>query len=60
MTDHRICENCLYGDHFNARSDEIERYGIEVMGCKRPNYEGYTTHRASCEAFCIVQERRLP
>lgn len=46
-----ICENCQYGDHFNARTDEIKRYGPDVMGCKRPNWEGYTKHGSTCEAF---------
>lgn len=23
----KFCENCRHGDHFHARSDEIERYG---------------------------------
>lgn len=47
------CENCQHGDHFNARTDEIERYGPAVMGCKRRNYEGYTNHKSTCEAFII-------
>jgi len=50
------CENCQYGDHFNARTDEIDRYGPDVMGCKRPNYEGYTKHESTCEAFCKIIE----
>ena len=45
------CENCLFGDKFKPRLDEIARYGEEVMGCDRYGYEGYTQRTATCEAF---------
>lgn len=34
------CEDCTWVDKFKPRKDEIER-GL-LLGCKYPNYEGYT------------------
>jgi hypothetical protein len=45
------CEFCIYGDLFNPRVDELERFGPDVMGCKRPHWEGYTNKQANCEHF---------
>jgi hypothetical protein len=53
----RTCENCTFGDHFSARSDEMERYGADVMGCKRPNWDGYTRRASTCEAFAALSAK---
>lgn len=45
------CQFCRYGDLFNPRPDELEKFGDGVMGCKRPNWEGYTQKTANCDAF---------
>lgn len=50
------CKDCQHGDHFISRKDEIERYGLDVMGCQRLNYEGYTTLTGTCEAWRGKQE----
>lgn len=55
----RHCAYCTHGRHFTARNDEIERYGSEVMGCKRPNWEGYTQQKSTCEAFTSLLPQLL-
>lgn len=49
----RDCAHCRHGHHFTPRADEIARYGESVMGCRRPNWEGYTRWNSVCEAFAI-------
>jgi len=52
----RTCEHCSQGHRFDARTDEIERYGPDVMGCTRRNFEGYTKHGSTCEAFHLSNQ----
>jgi len=42
----RICDNCFYVRRFQPREDEIKR-GL-TLGCRFPNYEGYTRPGATC------------
>lgn len=53
------CQFCIYGDLFNPRPDEIERYGPDVMGCKRLHWEGYTNKRANCEHFVLRSNNKI-
>ncbi|MGL5735273.1 MAG: hypothetical protein ACRCYS_10450 [Beijerinckiaceae bacterium] len=50
----RTCKLCAHGDNFIPRKDEVERFGLDVMGCNRLNYEGYTTYHSTCEAFQVI------
>lgn len=45
------CDNCLYGNRFDPRPDELDRYGPDVMGCKLPGWEGYTRRWQLCVAW---------
>ena len=45
------CDNCAWGRLFKPRPDEVARYGENVMGCTRLNWEGYTQRDDKCEAF---------
>ena len=42
----RKCVDCDWCGHFKPRQDEIER-GL-TLGCRYPNYEGYTDGKACC------------
>ena len=44
------CATCGSGRLFTPRPDEIERYGVDVMGCNRRGFEGYTEKAGTCEA----------
>lgn len=38
------CKNCCWVDEFSPRKDEEDR-GL-TLGCKKPNWEGYTKNGA--------------
>jgi hypothetical protein len=35
------CLHCRWVEHFRPRQDEIDRG--HLLGCRKPNYEGYTS-----------------
>jgi hypothetical protein len=57
MSDAKICMDCFHGRVFKPRADEIERYGVDVMGCQRSGWEGYTGKYSTCEAFYPKPQR---
>lgn len=48
------CQFCRFGAKFIPRADELALFGDDVMGCIRPNWEGYTHKTANCEAFQML------
>lgn len=51
------CATCKMRDEFSPRQDEVDRFGADVMGCSRLNYEGYTWPTATCEAYARDESR---
>jgi hypothetical protein len=51
------CDKCTHGKRFKPRQDEVERYGPDVMGCNRLNWEGYTQPKSTCEAFFAYKQQ---
>ncbi len=47
----RCCDNCTFVRRIKPRPDEVEKYGPNVMDCRRYGWEGYTQPEDVCEAF---------